>query len=84
MTIPKDEGDNDVNLVYKAAQALGEQFDAVHIFASRDEPTTEKGTVRVDAGCGNWYARYGQISQWLLVQDAVAEQEALDDMEEED
>ena len=84
----KTQEDSDVQQVMQHAKALGEYFDAVHIFCTRDEPATENGTVFVDAGCGNWYARYGQVKDWILKQEMLSqlktEQEFDEDNEEED
>jgi hypothetical protein len=65
MNMSKDN-DRDMDLIMKAAQALGENFDAVQIFVSRHEPEVEKGTIRASAGVGNWYARVGQVGEWLM------------------
>ena len=48
---PKD----DIDRVKQAALALGEHFDAVHVFATRGE---DDGTITISHGCGNWFARY--------------------------
>jgi hypothetical protein len=54
--------------VLEAARALGEHFDTVHVFATRHDPAEKDGTVVVDDGVGNWYARQGQIAEWLEFQ----------------
>ena len=61
--------DNDLKLLKDAAQALGEHFDAVQIFASRHEAEVEDGTVTVHDGVGNWHARIGQVRDWIIRQD---------------
>lgn len=48
----------------EACECLGEHFDTVQIFATRYE-THDIGTVNVNFGTGNWFARLGQISTWL-------------------
>lgn len=53
---------------------LMEHFDTVQIFVTRHEPATLNGTVRADLGGGNWYARYGQAKEWLVIQDERAKQ----------
>lgn len=62
MSTPKED---DLNRVQKALDDLGEFFDSVHIFCTRHEPGSEGGTVHVSRGCGNWYARFGQASEWV-------------------
>lgn len=64
-----DEKDRDVELLKKAAESLGEHFDSVQIFASRHEPETENGTVSCNEGTGNWFARIGQVREWLIRRD---------------
>jgi hypothetical protein len=66
------EAEADVEIVKKACLSLGEHFDSVHIFATRHEPATLDGTVTVAYGSGNWFARYGQIQEWMIKQDEQA------------
>jgi hypothetical protein len=56
----------DEKRVREAAEALGEHFDAVIIFATRYESELASGTIRVSHGTGNWYARYGQVREWIV------------------
>lgn len=58
--------ENDLERVDAAINLLSEHFDAVQIFASRHEPETEDGTVSVEKGSGNWFTRYGQVSDWMI------------------
>jgi len=53
----------------KALSELGEHYDSAQIFATRHEAGTLGGTVRAALGCGNWYARYGQVQEWIVRQD---------------
>jgi len=59
----------DLARVRKHAEELGEHFDGVQIFCSRHEAGTEDGTIHVTYGGGNWFARYGQIREWLIQKD---------------
>lgn len=59
----------DVEIVRKHLDALGEYFDSVQIFATRYEAEIENGTVAVNMGIGNWYARVGHVKQWILKED---------------
>lgn len=69
--------DADLERIEKVAQVLGEHFDTVQIFATRHEPgAKDAGTYRFSAGCGNWYARYGQVREWMLMQDEMAREKA--------
>lgn len=65
---------------------LMEHFDSVTIFATRHDPL--EGTRSVIAGDGSWFARAGQVREWLLKLDAKSRAEAineiLDDEDEEE
>lgn len=54
----------DLDRVIEAVESLGEHFDTVHIFVTRYESQTE-GTTNLHRGIGNFYARYGQIQEWI-------------------
>jgi hypothetical protein len=62
-----NQADKDLEMVRKAAEDLGEHFDTVQVLATRHEPGDDEdsGTVNVSYGVGNWFARYGQGSEWL-------------------
>lgn len=66
------EREKDIELVKEHLQKLGEHFDSVHIFTSRHEPAIEEGTITLQMGIGNWFARYGQITEWTIKQDERA------------
>lgn len=68
--------DDDLKRVTEALNSLGEHFDSVHIFATRHEPATENGTVAVQRGVGNWFARYGQVREWVLKRDESSREQA--------
>jgi hypothetical protein len=55
----------DLAMLKTHANQLAEHFDSVQIFATRHEAGTEDGTVTVNHGTGNWFARYGQIVEWV-------------------
>jgi hypothetical protein len=50
----------------KAIHDLGEHFGSVQIFVSTHQPAEVGRTVHASAGVGNWYARYGQIREWII------------------
>lgn len=60
----------------ETALKLGEHFDSVQIFVTRHEPEIEGGTITATRGCGNWHARFGQITEWLIVKEEDARCEA--------
>lgn len=54
--------------VDEAIEALSAQFDTVQIFCTRHEG---ENTIAVRKGSGNWYARHGQVMEWLADKDEV-------------
>lgn len=73
---PPDPGDEEADLrrLKNAAAQLMEHFETVHIFATR-HVSSDEGTVGVQYGEGNWYARRGQVGEWLVKQDARSAEE---------
>ena len=54
--------DRDAAIISKAVSELSPHFDSIHIFATRHEGSD---TLTISKGHGNWYARFGQIQEWL-------------------
>lgn len=68
----------DVKRLKDACEALSEHFDSVQIFATRlsdDEESDGAGTVNVNYGSGNWFARYGPVYAWTVKQDEINRKE---------
>lgn len=65
MSTPYDPAE-DRQQVTKAVDALMEHFDCVQVFVSRNMEGTHEGTVHHNCGGGNWFARYGQVQQWIV------------------
>lgn len=62
--------DHDMELISSALERLGEHFDSVQIFANRQEVDGgDQSIVNIYSGCGNWFARYGQVKNWLITED---------------
>lgn len=57
--------DPDLERLRDAANALGEHFDTVQILVTRHEEG-ETGTVNASWGTGNWFARFGQVREWVI------------------
>lgn len=55
----------DVKRIQDALDALSEHYDTVQIFATRHEAGSLDGTLNFQRGVGNWYARRGQVADWL-------------------
>lgn len=72
--------DPDIEKLQRAVENLGEHFDTVQIFVTRYEPDSEGGgTVNVNWGCGNWFARKGQIDNWVTKENERLRREVKDD-----
>lgn len=66
--------DADLDIVKKFATLLAEHFDTVQVFVTKEVDEQDKveggpGTVNIQFGLGNWFARYGQARTWLVKQD---------------
>lgn len=70
--------DPGATLLQKHAGALSEHFDSVQIFVTRLEANATRSWVH---GEGNWYARYGQIVEWIQREDEHGRQEIRKDDE---
>ena len=51
-------------LLEKHCAGIGEHFDTVQIFVTCFD--AEQGTCNASYGSGNWFARRGQIQDWLV------------------
>lgn len=58
-----DEKDPMFCMVRKCAEELIEHCDTVQIFVTNHR---DDGTQSINHGLGNWYARYGQVSEWII------------------
>jgi hypothetical protein len=56
----------DMALVKKHVDELGEHWDTVQIFCSRLDLEQDPTTVNINLGSGNWFARYGQVREYLI------------------
>lgn len=75
-------GDADMERVKEAVRTLGEHFDAVQVFVTKeneaDEPD-DRGTVNINYGSGNWFARYGHVLHWVTKCEERAREEVRDE-----
>lgn len=67
--------ETELAIVRSHANQLAEHFDSVQIFVTR-HAGDGNGTVRINCGSGNAFARYGQVRQWIIQEDAYANKEA--------
>lgn len=68
---PEDEKEADaqMEIIDAAFGNLSEHFDSVIIFATR-HISNDRGTLKWTRGGGNWYARFGQVKEWVLAEEA--------------
>lgn len=70
-----DQHDSDLRMVRECVDKLGEHFDSVQIFCTRHESGQEGGTINIPLGTGNWFARYGQIRNWINKEEESSREE---------
>lgn len=66
--------DDLLNRIKLICKELVPHVDTVQIFITKHE-SSEIGTTQMSWGEGNFFARYGQISQWLINEDSQTEDE---------
>jgi hypothetical protein len=68
-------------------ESLSKHFQNIQIFCSRIDPSPEDdhvgSTQRMIRGRGNYYARLGQVKEWITMEDEKTRAEAREDYEEE-
>lgn len=60
--------DSDMEILGEFKAKLLEHFDTVQIFVTR-EKGEDSSTVNAHCGGGNWFARYGQVRNWMVQAD---------------
>jgi hypothetical protein len=63
------QSEQDLERVQIAVNGLAEHFDTIEVFCTRHEGGMVDGTVNIHWGAGNYFARYGQIKQWMVSED---------------
>ena len=72
-------------IVKDACARLSEHFDVVQIFVSKNPVELPDGTLEagdtpcISRGIGNYFARYGQVQDWLVRQVAQTHHSARED-----
>lgn len=66
---PADQAD--AKRVEEHLAQLGEHFDTVTILVTKHDGSSEDGTLKIVRGQGNWFARYGQMIEWIRTQDIL-------------
>jgi hypothetical protein len=63
-------------MVDESAAKLAEHFDSVQVFVTIHDGGKER-THSYETGRGNFYSRYGQVSEWVSMQDQLQRNEAV-------
>ena len=64
--MPDEIQAHDEKLLERAIDELKLRFDTVQIFVTRQEHGGQASdTMALHQGYGNWYARWGQIVEWM-------------------
>ena len=64
--MPDEFRDADETTINAALELLRKSFDTAQVFVTRQESMAyDAKTVAGSYGYGNWYARYGQIHEWV-------------------
>lgn len=87
LTMPDEQredrsAETDIAMLRRAAAVLAENFDTVQIFCSRH--LGDDGTVGVKYGTGNWFARIGQVKEWVNGEDSAVEAQQFKRSDSED
>ena len=69
MNDPEDRRDDDMKMLGSHVSRLCEHFDTVQIFVTRHQGGS---SMTANRGGGNWYARFGQVRQWLIQEEERA------------
>lgn len=68
---PEDRRDHDMKIIKSHAIQLTEHFDSVQIFVTR-MTEDQDNIIGASTGEGNWYARFGQVVEWVEQQNERA------------
>lgn len=62
--------DRDLQMVRAHVNQLKEHFESVQIFCTKPALDVEGGTVSINVGAGDWFARYGKAREWVIKEEA--------------
>lgn len=70
--------DADLQRVRAHVNQLKEHFDSVQIFCTKPSLAPDGGTVSINVGAGDFFARYGKAREWVLKEEHNFRAEAED------
>ena len=76
--VPEGMEDAD-RIVREFVARVSEHVDSVQVFINKKRDDGKSGTWKMGFGAGNWYARYGQVREWLIIEDEAIRMEAHDE-----
>lgn len=71
-------------LVGEYSSKLAEHCDSVRIFVTKHGDGSLSNSVSINEGRGNYYAQYGQVKEWVVIQEEDARCKARGDHGKED
>lgn len=80
--LPSEEQKADLDKIKASLDQLGEHFDTVQIFATKHDGGDDGATHSFHKGIGNWWARFGQVVEWVTKSKEDARVEARKDADE--
>lgn len=66
--ISQNDPDELREMVDRHVNALSEHFDTVQIYVTRQEGEKDQ-TRGINRGAGNWFARFGQVREWVVYEE---------------
>lgn len=79
----EDERRKLLELISAHVGQLAEHFDNVQIFCSKVEDGGDV-SLTLHKGTGNWQARYGQVKEWIIYNEAQIAHKAARDFDEDE
>ena len=64
-----EQSSEDIRILTSHVNSLMEHFDTVEILVTRNAEAKLSGTVYLNRGAGNWFARYGQMREWVTCEE---------------
>ncbi len=70
----EENEERDTAILKSHVSRLMEHFDSVQVFCTRFDSENDQ-TISINRGDGNWFARSGQVREWLIKQDEQSRSE---------
>ncbi len=80
---PDRPDSDDLKWLNRIADTLDERFDSVVVLVTRRDITTKCRTIHFSVARGNYYAKMGQIREYLAKEDEASRMEVRDEDDED-